>query len=75
MRYTLYEDPITHKFALLRLPSGFLDGDKLTILATDRWFDSREEARRQMKEHRNNPNYAELVGPFKYALVREKAKK
>jgi hypothetical protein len=43
MRYTLYEDPITHKFALLRLPTGFLDGDKLPILATDRWFDSREE--------------------------------
>ena len=43
MRYTLYEDPITHKFALLRVPHGFLDGDKLPILATDRWFDSREE--------------------------------
>jgi hypothetical protein len=44
MQYTLYSDAITHKFALLRLPSGFVEGDKIPILATDRWFDSREEA-------------------------------
>ena len=44
MRYTLYEDPISHKFALLRLPNGFVDGDKLPIQSTDRWFDSHEEA-------------------------------
>ena len=42
MRYTLYEDPISRKFALIRLPNGFLEGDRLPILATDRWFDSRE---------------------------------
>jgi hypothetical protein len=44
MKYTIYEDPITHKFALLRLPDRFVDGDKLSILSTERWFDSREEA-------------------------------
>ncbi len=44
MRYTLYEDPLTRKFALLALPSRFVEGDKLSILTTDRWFDSREEA-------------------------------
>ena len=44
MRYTLYEDAITHKFALLRVPNRFVEGDKLTILATDRWFDSHEAA-------------------------------
>jgi hypothetical protein len=44
MRYALYGDTTTHKFALLQLPSEFIEGDKLPILATERWFDSREEA-------------------------------
>jgi hypothetical protein len=44
MRYALYADATTHKFALLQLPSGFIEGDTIPILATDRWFDSREEA-------------------------------
>lgn len=44
MKHTLYEDPITHKFALVRLPKGFKDGDKLVIPPIDRWFDSREKA-------------------------------
>ena len=44
MRYTLYEHPITHKFALVRLPSRFTDDDKLPILPTERWFDNRAEA-------------------------------
>jgi hypothetical protein len=44
MKYTIYEDPLTHKFALLPLPSQFVEGDKLPIVATDRWFGSRVEA-------------------------------
>jgi hypothetical protein len=44
MKYTIYQDPLTHKFAVLPLPNPFVDGDKLPILATDRWFDSHEEA-------------------------------
>ena len=44
MKYTIYEHPVTLKFALLRLPDEFIDGDRLPILPTDRWFDSREEA-------------------------------
>ena len=44
MRYGLYEDPVTHKFALVRLPDRFLDGDRLPIQPTDRWFGTREEA-------------------------------
>jgi hypothetical protein len=44
MKYTIYEDPITHKYALLRLPDKFEDGDRLRILPTDRLFDSREAA-------------------------------
>ena len=44
MKYTLYEHPVTHKFALVRLPDKFIDGHKLPILPTERWFDNREEA-------------------------------
>ena len=44
MKYTICEDPVTHKFALIRLPEKFVDGDRLPSLPTDRWFDSREEA-------------------------------
>ena len=44
MKYTIYEDPVTHKYALLRLPDKFVDGDRLPIVPTDRWFASREEA-------------------------------
>jgi hypothetical protein len=29
-------------------------------------FNSREEARRQIKEHRKNEDFARLTGPFKY---------
>jgi hypothetical protein len=44
MKYTIYEDPLTHKFALVPLPARFVDGDKLPMVATDRWFDSHAEA-------------------------------
>lgn len=44
MKHTLYEDPKTHKFALIRLPDKFADGDALPIQPTDRWFSTREEA-------------------------------
>jgi hypothetical protein len=44
MKHTLYEDPITHKFALVRLPDKFADGDPVPVLPTDQWFDTREEA-------------------------------
>jgi hypothetical protein len=44
MKHALYEDPITHKYALIRVPEKFLDGDKLPILPTERWFTTREEA-------------------------------
>ena len=44
MKYTIYEDPITHKFAIAQLPDKFVAGDKLLIPPADRWFDSHEEA-------------------------------
>jgi len=44
MRYTIYEDPLTHLFAFVALPRGFAEGDDLPTLATNQWFGSREEA-------------------------------
>ena len=44
VKHTLYEHPITHKFALIRLPEKFADGDAVPILPTDRWFSTYEEA-------------------------------
>jgi hypothetical protein len=62
MKYTLYEDAITHKFALLRLPNGFVDGDKLPILATDQWFDSRGEAVAAVPELLNREECEPAIG-------------
>jgi hypothetical protein len=44
MKYTIYEDPLTHKFAFLPLPTRFVDGDELPNVDTDQWFDSHAEA-------------------------------
>ena len=44
MKYTIYEDPVTHRFAMIALPARFVDGDKLPVVPTDQWFGSREEA-------------------------------
>jgi hypothetical protein len=44
MRYTIYEDPLTHRFAFLPLPNRFIDGDDLPAVAADRWFESYAEA-------------------------------
>lgn len=43
MRHTIDEDPVTHKFALIALPSRFIDGDKLPIPQSIRWFNTRAE--------------------------------
>src|SRR4029453_15039125 len=40
MKYMIYEDAITHRFAFLPLPNRFVDGDALPAIAIDRWFDS-----------------------------------
>ena len=44
MKYTIYEDPITHRFGHLPLPSRFVDGDRLPPIAIARWFESHEAA-------------------------------
>jgi hypothetical protein len=44
VKYAIYEDASTHRFALVQLPTMFVDGDDVPIQPEDRWFDSREEA-------------------------------
>lgn len=44
MRHALYEDPATHKFALIALPKGHVEGEQVPIPLTARWFSTREEA-------------------------------
>ncbi len=43
MRFTIYEDPVTHLFAFLALPRQSVEGELPTV-AADQWFGSREEA-------------------------------
>jgi hypothetical protein len=50
MKHAIYEDPITHKFAIVRLPMKFADGDKLPILPTTQWFATREEVMATLPE-------------------------
>ena len=44
MKYAVYENPHTHQFALVRLPPRFLEGDRLPVTATERWFPTKEDA-------------------------------
>lgn len=44
MKYAIYEDPVTRRFAHLPLPSRFLEGDALPAIATDRWFETHAAA-------------------------------
>ena len=53
MKHTLYEDPITHRFALIRLPDKFADGVTVPIPPPDRWFSTRKEAVAALPELRN----------------------
>jgi hypothetical protein len=62
MKYTIYEDPLTHKFAFLPLPNRFVDGDELPLIAIDRWFGSREEAIAALPELLNRDESEPCVG-------------
>lgn len=44
MRHTLYENPVTHQFALVKLPKRFVEGDRLQVPPCARWFATRDEA-------------------------------
>jgi hypothetical protein len=44
MKHILYEHPVTHEFAMIRLPPRFLDGDKVVPPPDSHWYGTREEA-------------------------------
>jgi hypothetical protein len=44
MKYTIYEHPVTHQFALIKVPPQFADGDALPLPASVQWFATRAEA-------------------------------
>ena len=44
MKHTLYEHPVTHQFAMIRLPAKFIDGDSVVPPPAVQWFGTREEA-------------------------------
>jgi hypothetical protein len=44
MKHTIYQSPHTQKFAVIKLPPDFSEGDRLPIPATSRWFTTREQA-------------------------------
>ena len=50
MKHALYEDPITHRFALVRVPNTFADGDQVPVRPTEQWFSTRAEAEAAIRE-------------------------
>jgi hypothetical protein len=44
MKHALYEHPVTHQFAVVRLPPRFIDGDRVIPSSRVQWFGTREEA-------------------------------
>jgi hypothetical protein len=44
VKHTIYEDRITHKFAVIRLPARFVEGDTVPVPPSTRWFETREQA-------------------------------
>jgi hypothetical protein len=43
LKHTIHQHPVTHKFALVRLPPRFVEGDSLPIPPLTRWFGTRDE--------------------------------
>jgi hypothetical protein len=50
MKHALYEHPLTHKFALIRLPQQFVDGDPVPTTPSAHWFSNREAALAELRE-------------------------
>jgi hypothetical protein len=65
MKYLMYEDAITHRFAFLPLPKRFADGDALPAVTIDRWFDSHADAIAALSElfTRDEPSDARAEVP------------
>ena len=43
MKHTLYEHPVTHQFAMIRLPPRFIDSDRVVPPPAVQWFGTRED--------------------------------
>lgn len=61
VRHTLYEDPVTRKFAVIRLPSRYVEGDKLPIPPTASWFGTRDEALEMLSQLFDEDEDADLA--------------
>jgi hypothetical protein len=44
MKHVLFEHPVTHQFAMIKLPPSYLEGDRVVPPPGVRWFDTREQA-------------------------------
>jgi hypothetical protein len=44
MRHTIFEHPITHRFALVKVPARFIEGDTLPIPPNVEWLTTRADA-------------------------------
>lgn len=44
MKHILHEHPVTHQFAVIRLPPRFIEGDRVIPPPGVQWFGTREEA-------------------------------
>ena len=45
MKYAMYQHPVTRKFAFIRVPLRFAEGDKLLRIPPDvRWLNTRDDA-------------------------------
>jgi hypothetical protein len=65
MKHALYEDPVTHQYAWIRLPHGFLEGDKYPLLPTGPWFSTREEAVAALRELFNQDDLMTKTDPLR----------
>ena len=43
MKYTIYEHPVRHQFALINVPAQFAEGDALPMPSSGQWFATRAE--------------------------------
>lgn len=74
MKYLIYEDAVTHRFAFLPLPNRFDAGDALPEVVVDRWFDTHAEAVASLSEllnrDENDPEVpTDDTGPVEDAVV------
>jgi hypothetical protein len=74
VKYLIYEDDVTHKFAFFPLPNRFVDGDPIPTFVADRWFDSHDAAIAALPELFNRDDSepdvpAETSGPVEHVGV------